>query len=121
MYDYGKGIFNKDYFEDMDEEEKARIGNLQLVDGQLVDTRMLDFDPNAKISDRSFTLNDPTAITKNNITGTNYPGANPYELSNDLMDLEQGVEPGFSPLQAKDGGRIQYMNGGLTDLVDIYD
>ena len=55
------------------------------------------------------------------ITGTNYPGANPYELSNDLMDLEKGVEPGFSPLQAKDGGRIQYMNGGLTDLVDIYD
>ena len=55
------------------------------------------------------------------ITGTNYPGANPYALSNDLMDLEKGVEPGFSPLQAKDGGRIQYMNGGLTDLVDIYD
>ncbi len=37
------------------------------------------------------------------------------------MDLEQGVEPGFSPLQARDGGRIQYMDGGLTDLVDIYD
>ena len=42
-------------------------------------------------------------------------------LSDELMELEQGVEPGFSPLQARDGGRIQYMDGGLTDLVDIYD
>ena len=65
----------------------------------------------------------PTAVT-----GTNFPGANQLtgvnnanQLDDDLMELEQGVEPGFSPLQAKDGGRIQYMNGGLTDLVDIYD
>ena len=47
-------------------------------------------------------------------------GANQV-TEDDLMDLEQGVEPGFSPLQARDGGRIQYMDGGLTDLVDIYD
>jgi hypothetical protein len=43
----------------------------------------------------------------------------PNQLSNELMDFEQGQT--ISPLQAKDGGRIQYMNGGLTDLVDIYD
>jgi len=40
-------------------------------------------------------------------------------LSNELIDFEQGQT--ISPLQARDGGRIQYMNGGLTDLVDIYD
>tara|TARA_R100001082_G_scaffold1830_1_gene1665 strand:+ start:98 stop:823 length:726 start_codon:yes stop_codon:yes gene_type:complete len=40
-------------------------------------------------------------------------------LSDELMDFEQGQT--ISPLQARDGGRIKYMNGGLTDLVDIYD
>jgi hypothetical protein len=54
-----------------------------------------------------------------NITGTTVN--DPNQLDDDLMDLEQGVEPGFSPLQARDGGRIQYMDGGLTNLVDIYD
>jgi hypothetical protein len=59
---------------------------------------------------------------RTNVIGTNYPGANQLTgVNDDLMELEQGVEPGFSPLQAKDGGRIEYMNGGLTDLVDIYD
>ena len=41
-------------------------------------------------------------------------------LSDELIDFDEGVEPGFQ-IQARDGGRIQYMNGGLTDLVDIYD
>ena len=81
MYDYGKGFFNKDYFDDMDEEEKSRIRNLQLIDGQLVDTRMLDFDPNAKISDTSFTANDSLNLNNQinsplSIFNTNYPGAN---------------------------------------------
>ena len=56
------------------------------------------------------------SLQPSNVTG----GANQV-TEDDLMDLEQGVEPGFSPLQARDGGRIQYMDGGLTDLVDIYD
>ena len=43
----------------------------------------------------------------------------PNQLSDELMDFEQGQA--ISPLQARDGGRIQYMDGGLTDLVDIYD
>ena len=39
-YDYGKGIFGlNNYYDGMDEEEKDRIANLQLIDGQLVDTR----------------------------------------------------------------------------------
>ena len=41
-------------------------------------------------------------------------------LSDELIDFDEGVDPGFQ-IQARDGGRIQYMNGGLTDLVDIYD
>jgi len=39
-YDYGKGIFGlNNYYDGMDEEEKDRIANLQIIDGQLVDTR----------------------------------------------------------------------------------
>ena len=41
--DYGKGIFSnifsKDYYDSLDEEEKERIANLQIIDGKLVDTR----------------------------------------------------------------------------------
>ena len=66
------------------------------------------------------------SLQPNVVTGTNFPGANqltdsvnPNELSDELMDLEKNTD--ISPLQARDGGRIQYMNGGLTDLVDIYD
>mgnify|MGYP003148229046 FL=1 len=84
--DKGKGIFGaRDYFDDLDEEEKARIENLQLIDGQLVDTRALDFDPDAKISDRSFTLNDPNAIVPGGI------------LDNvDIIDMQENE--GFGPM-----------------------
>jgi|TARA_R100000149_G_scaffold49718_1_gene20565 hypothetical protein len=92
MYDYGKGIFNRDYFENMDDEERARIGNLQLVDGQLVDTRTLDFNPNAKISDRSFTLNDPTAITNNaqNLVTTGVQEG-PFSNMLDYLETDTGT------------------------------
>ena len=55
---------------------------------------------------------------ENNIT----PMAKPIvpNLSNELTDFDEGVDPGFQ-IQARDGGRIQYMNGGIADLVDIYD
>jgi len=43
----------------------------------------------------------------------------PNQLSNELINFEQGQT--ISPLQAKDGGRIQYMDGGIADLLDIYD
>ena len=112
FFDQAKGFFNRGpNYRDMSQFNK--LGLFGIPPGTL--------DEEDKISDTSFTLNDPNAITRGNVIGTNYPGANPNQLSNDLMDLEQGVEPGFSPLQAKDGGRIQYMNGGLTNLVDIYD
>ena len=44
----------------------------------------------------------------------------PNQISDELIDFDDDVDPGFQ-IQAKDGGRIQYMDGGLTDLVDIYD
>jgi hypothetical protein len=70
-YDYGKGIFNKDPYADM--EAYNRLGLFGLPPGTL------DEDEDKKISETSFTLNDPNNI--NNITplsifNTNYPGAN---------------------------------------------
>ena len=111
MYDKGTGIFDqaKGFFRSgpnyNDMSEFNRLGLFGVPPGTL--------DEDDKISDTSFTLNDPNAIITTE--------ANPNELSGDFMSLEEGVEPGFSPLQARDGGRIQYMNGGLTDIVDIYD
>ena len=89
------------------------------------DTTLLDqVSPDLPFAKSYLRSLQPNAI---NVTGTNYPGANqltgvnnPNQLDDDLMELNEGVEPGFQ-IQAKDGGRIQYMNGGLTDLVDIYD
>ena len=120
-YDYGKGIFAS---KPRDMSQFNRLGLFGLPPGTLdeedkIAQPLTEAELNAY--SRFGDIGLPNQNTVNNVTGTNYPGANPYELSNDLMDLEQGVEPGFSPLQAKDGGRIQYMNGGLTDLVDIYD
>ena len=44
------------------------------------------------------------------------------ELANELEALNEGTDFGLGPLEgAKDGGRIGYLRGGLTDLVDIYD
>ena len=48
--------------------------------------------------------------------------ATPNELANELEALNEGTDFGLGPLEgAKDGGRIGYLRGGLTDLVDIYD
>ncbi|MAL47044.1 hypothetical protein [Hyphomonas sp.] len=96
------------------------------IDDDDDDTTLLDqVSPDLPFAKSYLQSLQPTTV---NVTGTNYPGANqltgvnnPNQLDDDLLDLEQGVEPGFSPLQARDGGRIQYMDGGLTDLVDIYD
>jgi len=69
------------------------------------------------------------SLQPTSITGTNYPGANqltnvadPNQLANELEALNEGTEFGLGPVEgAKDGGRIGYLRGGLTDLVDIYD
>ena len=48
----GRGIDkfkNKSYMQKQNPEEISRTKGLQMVDGKLVDTRMLDFDPNAQI------------------------------------------------------------------------
>ena len=45
----------KTYMEKQTPEEISRMKGLQMINGELVDTRMLDFDPNARIQDTSFT------------------------------------------------------------------
>ena len=48
--------------------------------------------------------------------------ATPNELADELEALNEGTDFGLGPVEgAKDGGRIGYLRGGLTDLVDIYD
>tara|TARA_R100001086_G_scaffold127410_1_gene65912 strand:- start:225 stop:989 length:765 start_codon:yes stop_codon:yes gene_type:complete len=68
------------------------------------------------------------------ITGTNYPGANAIKNETTRPDVNLLAQPAYNVDNTvrddafdylntglADGGRIQYMNGGLTDLVDIYD
>ena len=89
------------------------------------DTTLLDqVSPDLPFAKTYLQSLQPTAVT-----GTNYPGANqvtgvndPNQLSNELDDLNQGQTFGLGPVDgAKDGGRIGYLRGGLTDHVDIYD
>ena len=116
MYDKGTGLFDKtkgffrsgpDY---SDMSEFNRLGLFGIQPGTL--------DEEDKISDTSFTLNDPNAI-KNETTrpDVNLLAQPTYNVDNTVRDdafdyLNTGLA---------DGGRINYMNGGLTDLVDIYD
>ena len=44
----------KTYMEKQTPKEISRMKGLQMINGELVDTRMLDFDPNEKISNTSF-------------------------------------------------------------------
>ena len=61
------------------------------------------------------------SLQPNTITGTNQVN-DPNSLSDELVDFNQGQTFGLGPVDgAKDGGRIGYLRGGLTDLVDIYD
>ena len=67
MYDKGKGIFGR---KPKDMSEYNRLGLFGLPPGTL------DEDEDEKISETSFTLNDPNNITPLSIFNTNYPGAN---------------------------------------------
>ena len=89
------------------------------------DTTLLDqVSPDLPFAKSYLQSLQPTAVT-----GTNFPGANqitgvnnPNSLSDELVDFNQGQTFGLGPVEgAKDGGRIGYLRGGLTDLVDIYD
>ena len=120
FFDQAKGFFNRGpNYRDMSQFNK--LGLFGIPPGTL--------DEEDKISDTSFTLNDPNAITGGSVIGTNYPGANqltgfnnPNQLSDELDDFNQGQTFGLGPVEgAKDGGRIGYLRGGLTNLVDIYD
>ena len=128
MYDKGTGLFEqgKGFFRRgpnyNDMSEFNRLGLFGLPPGTLdeddkIAQALTDAERNAY--SRFGNIGLPNQNTENNISGTNYPGANPYEVSDDLIDFEKNTD--ISPLQARDGGRIGYLNGGLTDLVDIYD
>ena len=130
LFEKGKGFFNKgiDY---SDMTDFNRLGLFGLPPGTL------DFDKDAPIN-QELTEAELNAYSRfgdiglpnqNTATGTNYPGANqltdvnnPNQLSNELDELNQGATFGLGPVEgARDGGRIGYLSGGLTDLVDIYD
>lgn len=76
----------KSYMQKQTPEEISRMKSLQMVDGNLVDTRMLDFDPNAKIQRPTNVPMDnlslynfnkqPTKVVEEDITNTVYPGDN---------------------------------------------
>ena len=58
----------KTYMEKQTPEEISRMKGLQMINGELVDTRMLDFDPNEKISNTSFTQETtPNTYTEGSI------------------------------------------------------
>ena len=123
MYDKGTGLFEKGKglfrrgpnYNDMS--EFNRLGLFGLPPGTL--------DEEDKISDTSFTLNDPNAIRNEttrpdvNLTrpDVNLLAQPAYNVDNTVRD------DAFDYLKTDlaDGGRVNYMNGGLTDLVDIYD
>ena len=64
MYDKGKGLFRNKYYDDMS--DYNRLGLFGTPEGTL------DEDENEKISETSFTLNDPNNIN-NQITNINRP------------------------------------------------
>ena len=83
----GRGIDrfkNKSYMQKQTPEELSRMRSLQMVDGNLVDTRMLDFDANAQIQKPTNVPMDSLSLNSynkqpnkvNNITNTVYPGDN---------------------------------------------
>jgi hypothetical protein len=88
----------KSYMEKQTPEEISRMKGLQMINGELVDTRMLDFDPNARIQDTSFEQGTtPNTYTEGSIpfnpgmtvgygTGITQtePFGNPERFTNDL-------------------------------------
>ena len=95
----GRGIDKfkpKSYMQKKTPEELSRIKSLQMVDGNLVDTRMLDFDPNAQINqdtsgiDNSLALNSfyeqpDQVVTNNGIVNTD--AFNNMDMNN--MSIEE--------------------------------
>ena len=83
----------KTYMEKVSDDERRRVANLQMVDGELVDTRMLNFDPNEKIQSTSFTQGT-TPTTEFNI-GDEFFSNNP-EVKNMMNYGITETQPSFN-------------------------
>ena len=77
----GRGIDkfkNKSYMQKQTPEELSRMRGLQMIDGQLVDTRMLDFDPNAQINQNTNGIDNSLALNSFNKQPDNTNKGIPY-------------------------------------------
>tara|TARA_R110001583_G_scaffold20108_1_gene77965 strand:- start:42 stop:1169 length:1128 start_codon:yes stop_codon:yes gene_type:complete len=68
----------KSYMQKQTPEELSRMRGLQMIDGQLVDTRMLDFNPNAKINQDTSGIDNSLALNSFNKQPDNTNKGIPY-------------------------------------------
>ena len=68
----------KSYMQKQTPEELSRMRGLQMIDGQLVDTRMLDFDPNAQINQNTSGIDNSLALNSFNKQPDNTNKGIPY-------------------------------------------
>jgi hypothetical protein len=83
MYDSGRNMLGfGNYFDTLSEEEKRRIANLQMIDGQLVDTRNFE---------DTFGMSDPilqdTSFEQEDFTSPKY--LNEFNPPNEFIDVNE--------------------------------
>ena len=69
---------NKSYMQKQTPEELSRMRGLQMVDGKLTDTRMLDFNPNAQINQNTNGIDNSLALNSFNKQPDNTNKGIPY-------------------------------------------
>jgi len=94
----------KSYMEKQTPDELSRMRGLQMIDGQLVDTRMLDFNPNAKI-------NQNTSGVDNSLSLNNFNRQIPEEE----IDIQETFQPSYS------GGITNTDSFTSSDGLGMYD
>ena len=94
----------KSYMQKQTPEELSRMRGLQMIDGQLIDTRMLDFNPNAKI-------NQNTSGVDNSLSLNNFNRQIPEEE----IDIQETFQPSYS------GGITDTDSFTSSDGLGIYD
>ena len=94
----------KSYMQKQTPEELSRMRGLQMIDGQLIDTRMLDFNPNAKI-------NQNTSGVDNSLSLNNFNRQIPEEE----IDIQETFQPSYS------GGITNTDSFTSSDGLGMYD
>jgi len=83
----------KSYMQKQTPEELSRMRGLQMIDGQLVDTRMLDFDPNAQINQNTSGIDNSLALNSFNKqpdnTNKGIPYTNKFTTSGNSYPINQ--------------------------------